>query len=164
MKVFFYLVGMKYTRLTKEQLEELHQEFINFLATQSITGEEWKQIKDKQPEAAEQELDIFSDLIWDGVLSKANYLQNRSSQQFFLFKLVKKEMQLIVVKVNEATVDLMTPRGIEWLQNNMGSDSVELFTASKAYSGERNKDVFELIRQGAEIVTGKMYDAFQKFI
>ena len=61
---------MKYTRLTKEQLEELHQEFINFLATQSITGEEWKQIKEKQPEFAEQELDIFSDLIWEGVLSK----------------------------------------------------------------------------------------------
>ncbi len=30
---------MKYTRLTKEQLEELHPEFINFLATQSITAE-----------------------------------------------------------------------------------------------------------------------------
>jgi len=27
---------MKYARLTKEQLEELHVEFINFLATQSI--------------------------------------------------------------------------------------------------------------------------------
>ncbi len=37
----------KYSRLTKEQFEELHQEFINFLATQSITGEEWKQIKKK---------------------------------------------------------------------------------------------------------------------
>lgn len=31
---------MKYARLTKEQLDSLHQEFINFLATQSITGEE----------------------------------------------------------------------------------------------------------------------------
>ena len=31
---------MKYTRLTREQFEELHPEFINFLATQSITAEE----------------------------------------------------------------------------------------------------------------------------
>ena len=31
----------KYSRLTKEQFEELHEEFINFLATQSITGKEW---------------------------------------------------------------------------------------------------------------------------
>ena len=36
---------MKYARLTKEQFEELHQEFINFLATQSITADEWEDIK-----------------------------------------------------------------------------------------------------------------------
>ncbi|MEH6706178.1 MAG: DUF6495 family protein, partial [Galbibacter orientalis] len=32
---------MKYRRLTKEQLEEMHQEFINFLAAQTITVDEW---------------------------------------------------------------------------------------------------------------------------
>ena len=67
---------MKYTRLTKEQLEELNQEFINFLATQSITAEEWKEIKEQKPEVAEEELDIFSDLVWEGVLSKVEYLEN----------------------------------------------------------------------------------------
>ena len=60
---------MKYARLTKEQLEEMHQEFINFLATQSITAEEWEQIKKEKPEAAEEELDIFGYLkINDSVL------------------------------------------------------------------------------------------------
>ena len=39
---------MKYTRLTKEQFEELHQEFINFLATQSITADEWKNLKENK--------------------------------------------------------------------------------------------------------------------
>ena len=55
---------MKYRRLTKEQFEELHKEFINFLATQSITAKEWKTIKAKQPNVAEEEMDIFSDLVW----------------------------------------------------------------------------------------------------
>jgi cag pathogenicity island protein 24 len=166
---------MKYTRLTKEQLEELYPEFINFLVTQSITGEEWKQIKAKQPKVAEQELDVFSDLIWEGVLSEASYLQNCSSRQLFLFSLAKYEMQLIVVKITDASIDITTTQGFEWLQNNISSNSVELFTASKTYSDrvppeasaeaqDRNKDVFELIRQGAEIVTGKLYNAYQKFI
>ena len=61
---------MKYTRLTKEQLEEMHQEFINFLATQSITAIEWDDIKTNKPEVAEEELDLFSDLVWEGVLIK----------------------------------------------------------------------------------------------
>ena len=64
---------MKYTRLTKEQFEELNQEFINFLSTQSITANEWKEIKEQKPEVAEEELDIFSDLVWEGVLSKVDY-------------------------------------------------------------------------------------------
>ena len=54
---------MKYIRLTKEQFEELHPEFINFLATQSIDKVEWDQLKTEKPEVAEQELDVFSDLI-----------------------------------------------------------------------------------------------------
>ena len=61
--------------LTKEQFEALNQEFINFLATQSITADEWKEIKEQKPEVAEEELDIFSDLVWEGVLS------TRSSQK-----------------------------------------------------------------------------------
>ena len=44
---------MKYARLTKEQFEELHKEFINFLATQSITASEGEDIKTNKPEAAE---------------------------------------------------------------------------------------------------------------
>ena len=72
---------MKYARLTKEQLEEMHQEFINFLATQSITADEWEKIKKEKPETAEEELDIFSDLIWEGVLNKVEYLEHFSPNQ-----------------------------------------------------------------------------------
>jgi len=155
---------MKYTRLTKEQLEELHQEFINFLATQSITGEEWAQIKEKKPEVAEQELDVFSDLIWEGVLEKAQYLQNTSPQQLFLFKLAESEMHLIVVKATVANIDITTPSGLEWLQEHLNSDKVELFTASKAYSEDKNKDIFELIQQGAVITEGDWFETFQKLV
>ncbi len=155
---------MKYNRLTKEQFEELHPEFINFLAAQSITGDEWAKIKEKQPDIAEQELDVFSDLIWEGVLSKAQYLQNSSPQQLFLFKLDETEMKLIVVKVTNTSVDLTTAHGFKWLQTHLNSSSVELFTASKAYSEERNTDVFNLITQGAEIADGVWYEAFQEFV
>ena len=36
---------MKYSRLTKEQFEEMHAEFSSFLATQAIDKAEWDQIK-----------------------------------------------------------------------------------------------------------------------
>lgn len=155
---------MKYQRLTKEQLEELHPEFINFLATQTITGEEWNQIKEKQPEVAEQELDVFSDLIWEGVLGKAKYLQNSDSQQLFLFKISEENIDLILVKINDPNIDLTTIAGFQWLQAHIEQDTVELFTASKKYRNEKNEEVFELILQGATITNGEIYEQFAKLV
>ena len=86
---------MKYARLTKEQLEELHQEFINFLATQSITADEWNKLKTEKPAVAEQEVDVFSDLVWEGVLTQAAYLENISAQHLYLFHLGENEMKSI---------------------------------------------------------------------
>ena len=83
---------MKYTRLTKEQFEALHPEFINFLASQSIDKSEWDKIKAEQPEVAEQELDVFSDLIWEGVLTRAEYLEHFSKNHIFLFQCFEKEI------------------------------------------------------------------------
>lgn len=155
---------MKYIRLTKEQFEELQEEFINFLATQQITAAEWKELKETKPHLAEQELDIFSDLIWEGVLQRAEYLQNISQRQLFLFHLGATEMQLIMVKATDTSVDLTTKKGFAWLQQHLKGDRVELYTASKAYSEEKNKDIFELITQGAEITDGTLYNAFKELI
>lgn len=151
---------MKYARLTKEQLEELHQEFINFLATQSITKEEWDQIKRDRPEVAEQELDVFSDLIWEGVLKKVTYLENISAQFMHLFELTEKEMKLISVKVNNPDLDLRTEEGFSWFKRNFQSDFVEYLTASKAYTEDKSMDKFQLIQQGAVITKGELYRWF----
>ena len=43
------------------------------------TAEEWEDIKKNKPQAAEQELDVFSDLVWYGVLNKVEYLEHISS-------------------------------------------------------------------------------------
>lgn len=160
----FYFCPMKYSRLTKQQLEELHPEFINFLATQSITADEWNDLKNNKPEVAEEELDIFSDLIWEGVLTKVGYLENISAQQMHLFHLMDKEMKLISVKVMNPEIDLGTKQGFAWFRNNYQSDFVEYLTASKAYTEDKNLDKFNLIRQGAVITKGELYQWFDNLI
>ncbi len=155
---------MKYTRLTKEQFEELHQEFINFLAAQSITAEEWADIKANKPEVAEEELDVFSDLVWEGVLRKVDYLEHISPQQMHLFHLKEKDMQLIAIKLKNDTVDLTTTEGYEWFRNNLLSDDVEFLTANKAYSEDKALDKFKLIQQGGVITKGNLYRYFEKLV
>ena len=155
---------MKYSRLTQEQLEELQQEFINFLATQSITAEEWEALKVEKPEVAEEELDVFSDLIWEGVLSNVTYLENVSSQHLHLFYLTEKEMKLISVKVHNPDIDLTTKPGFAWFKKHWQSDYVEYLTASKVYSQDRNRDKFDLIQQGAVITKGELYRWFEQIL
>jgi len=155
---------MKYRRLTREQLEELHPEFTNFLATQSITAEEWTAIKNDKPEIAEQELDVFSDLIWEGVLSRVTYLENISAAQMHLFHCAAKEMKLISVRVHNPDIDLRTEVGFGWFKKNWQSDFVEYLTASKAYTEDPNKDKFQLIEQGAQITKGELFGWFEKII
>lgn len=159
-KVLLFKRIMKYARLTKEQFEELHQEFINFLATQSITASEWETIKKDKPEVAEQELDVFSDLIWEGVLYKVNYLEHISPKQLFLFNISEFNMDLIGIKIAEESIDITTKYGYKWLQQNIHHDSVSLYTSTKTINEERNKDIFALIQQGAVITKGELYNYF----
>ncbi len=155
---------MKYTRLTKEQFEELNQEFINFLASQSITATEWEEIKTQKPEVAEEELDVFSDLIWEGVLEKVTHLEHFSPSQMYLFHITQVEIHLIAVKVNNEAIDITSREGYQWLQKNLMDDSVNLYTSSKVLTDDRNKDIFALIQQGAVITKGDLFKYFDKVI
>lgn len=154
---------MKYSRLTKEQFEELHQEFINFLATQSITHDEWTNLKANKPELAETELDVFSDLIWEGVLNTAEYLEHISAQHMYLFRLGEDNMQAIVVNIKN-DVDITTAEGYNWLRENLMDENVEFLQADKAYSDDKNLDIFKMIEQGAVITKGDLFKYFDKLI
>ena len=155
---------MKYERLTQEQMKEMHKEFINFLASQSITKEEWENIKRQKPQVAEDELDVFSDLVWEGVLNKVNYLEHFSPQQLFLFEFTDNEINLIGIKINNEAVDINTREGFQWLRDNLLNEDVEIYTSSKALSDDRNKDVFALIKQGAHITKGELYKYFNQMV
>lgn len=155
---------MKYARLTQEQLEEMHQEFINFLASQSITADEWQSIKKEKPETAEEELDIFSDLVWEGVLKKAEYLEHLSKQQLFLFHIGTVKMSLIGVKIKNEAIDITTREGYRWLQDNLLQEQVEIYTSTKIITEDRNKDIFALIQQGASITKGELFRYFEKIV
>jgi hypothetical protein len=148
---------MKYTRLTKEQFDELHAEFASFLATQAIDKTEWDSLKLNKPEVAEQELDVFSDLIWEGVLSRAEFLEHFSKNHIFLFQCFETYVQSIVLKSLVAETDFLTKDGLQWLSDNMFTDMIEMKTGKKIFTEDRNFSIFELIQQGAFLSDGQLF-------
>ena len=155
---------MKYARITKEQFEELHPEFINFLAAQAIDKAEWDKIKAEKPEVAEQELDVFSDLIWEGVLTRAQYLEHFSKNHIFLFQCFETHVQSIVLKSLVSETDFLTKEGLQWLSDNMFTETIEMKTGKKVFTEERNSSIFGLIQQGAFLSDGQLYKQINSII
>ena len=155
---------MKYRQLTKEQFEELHLEFAKFLATQQIDVEEWKEMKANNPNLAEDEMNLFSDVVWDDVLTKTNYLEHFSENTINLFRCDTEEIHRIVVKVDKEDVNLLESRDYEWFVNNSKDDAIEYFKGQKPYLKERNSEIFDLIEKGSAIAKGELYEAVFKLI
>ena len=154
---------MKYRQLTKEQFENLHEVFARFLATQSIGVKEWDQIKQEKLSVAEDEMNVFSDIVWDDVLTKTEYLEHFSKTSVNLFKCEKDEIHRIAIKITW-DIDLLEQKGFEWLMQNPMDNSVEIFKGSKPYNSERNIEIFDLIEKGSSISKGEIFNYFTTII
>ena len=155
---------MKYRLLTKEQFEALHEEFARFLAFQKIDVQEWTALKADKPEIAEEEMRLFSDLVWDDVLSNTPFVEHYSKNSINLFKCKQTLIERIMVKTSDTSIDFLSKEGIDWLSKNAGHACLEYFYAHKDYSEERNVEVFDLIEKGAVITQGHLYGALAEII
>lgn len=163
MAVFLFPRTMKYARLSKEQLEEMHEEFAQFLAAQEITKDDWDKIKAENTDQVDLQLDAFSHLVWDNVLDKVKFLELISPNHMYLFK-IDAALHLIGVKINQPLIDITIPEGYAWLKENLMNDAVELFQSKKEISDNLKADLFKLIQQGASITSGVLYGYFEDLI
>ncbi|MGJ8743115.1 DUF6495 family protein [Polaribacter sp.] len=154
---------MKYRQLTKEQFESLHEEFARFLASQHIDVNEWNQLKKEKPAVAEDELNVFSDVVWDDVLTKTNYLEHFSEKTVNLFKCEADEIHRIAIKVNW-DINLLEQEGFEWLMKNPMDNSVDIFKGTKPYASERNAELFDLVEKGSGVSKGEIFEYFSQLI
>nr|WP_299035240.1 DUF6495 family protein [uncultured Tenacibaculum sp.] len=152
---------MKYRQLTKEQFEGLHEEFARFLASQNIDKKEWDELKKEKPHVAEDEMNVFSDVVWDDVLTRTEYLEHFSPDLVNLFKCEENEMHRIVIKIDKE-INVLEQEGFEWLLKNPNDEAIEFLRGSKAYQEERNAEIFDLIEKGSTISKGELYEYFDR--
>lgn len=155
---------MEYHRLSKEQLEELHQEFAKYLAALSIDRKQWEEIKANDPQSVELHLDQFSDLVWGDVLSKDLYLEHLSPNHFFIFECLEGKMNLIAVKITDIQQDITTPEGWQWLLHHIHDESVTFYRSSKEYEHDRKEELYGMILKGAQISSDKRYKSILEFL
>lgn len=155
---------MKYTRLTSEQFQELHEEFAIFLAVQGLDKPAWDVLKSENSEKVESLLDQFSDVVWQQTLEKAVYLEHISEKHLFMFKADDACIHLIHLRIDAPEVSLLTTEGWQWLQNEWASSAVHFRKGSKSWTNSREEALFELIQQGAVLSDGARYTTFEPLI
>ena len=155
---------MKYAKLTKEQFEELNEEFAVFLAAQSIDEKEWTEIKKNKPELAEKQLEVFSDFVWEKVLNKTGYLEHFSKDAVNLFKCNEKDMERILVKVNKEGINLLNTADFDWFLDNSKDPRIEYLKGKKEYAADKNQEIFDLVQKGGVVSDGKLFEAIHKML
>ena len=155
---------MKYRQLSKEQFEALHKEFAQFLASQQIDVKEWVSIKKEKPEVADEELNLFSDLVWDDALTKTNYLEHFSETDINLFKCEEKVISRIVVQISKTDFNFFNEVDYNWFIDNTNDPSIQFLKGIKKYTKERNLELFDLVEKGSVISDGKLYESLFKLI
>lgn len=155
---------MKYRMLSREQFEELHEEFALFLASQEIDQTEWKDIKINRPKIAQQEMEVFSDMVWDRVLENATFLDHIGLNSLNLFKRDKDDFHRILLKVERTEFDLSKEADFKWLMDNLKSEEVTIYKAKKKFEGEFKEEFFSLIEKGAVLSKGDLFIALSDYI
>ena len=79
---------MKYKRLSKEDLSHLEKEFVNYLASAQITAPDWEKIKTEEKEKAEELIDVFSDMVYDKVVTNIKFLEFRDNKTLNVYNMI----------------------------------------------------------------------------
>ena len=149
----------KFRLLGHEELKEFEKEFIDYLIVNGITGEDWTRIKEVRPKEAIKIMDIFSDVIFEAVMRKIEFLEIRTSKEVQTFQCNKTKLVMVGMKIDPATeIDFMIPEDIEKaMQAPPGN--IEVYTASREYTLEREQELFAMTENGARITDGKLFKA-----
>lgn len=146
---------MKYRRLTKEEFEEFHEEFIYFLSANTITGEDWKGIVKDSPEKAEELMDMFSDIAFEKVLTQSEYVERIGESEYMTAYFGEREAEMIILRSRASA--LPTQMTSEEMKIALQNKAIELIQGKKVYSKLREQEMFELVRQGASFSRGELF-------
>lgn len=153
---------MKYRRLNQEELESLKTEFIRFLASNTITGDDWMKINTEQPVKAESLIDIFSDIVFEKILEKVDLLERREKSDLKIFKFHKDKITMLgltIVGNDRLDFNSMDSPQEMMAKIELTGGNLQMYSAEKAYSKARNQEVFDLMEAGALILKDQtLYD------
>jgi hypothetical protein len=159
---------VKYRRLTLDELEQLEDSFIRFLAAQSITGEDWQTIREKEPDRHVELIDQFSDVVIEKTLHNVHILEHRTSKRILFFQFLDHEAKLYGLEwERELPIDLAGGFAVKDLVSLMENTDYKysVLSGKRPYEREKKMEIFSIIEKGAQIPANKdLFNFVLKYI
>lgn len=146
---------MKYRLLTKDELEELEKEFVTFLAANGIPAEDWVRIKENEPAKSQELIAIFSDVVFDKILSQVHYLEYRQPDIIRIFRFGEEKVIMNGLRLEgKSAIDFTKNQDVTALMQlfKLSPGKLKIFTAEKTYQKDRLQEIFQLMQNGAQIL------------
>jgi hypothetical protein len=149
-------MAAKYRPLNREELSSLEKEFVDYLIINGIAADEWEKLKVTEHEKAEKIVELFSDVVWEGILRKAEFLIHFSKSSLYAFHCLQDHMQLVGLDDENDQVDFTEKNVFDELSKEL-PEGLSIFHQSKKYDGSREYEMFKMIEDGAQINDGKIF-------
>ncbi len=138
---------MKYRCLSYEELTALQKEFFHFLASNHVTGEDWVDLQKNAPERAFSLIELFSDLVFDKILTNTQYLEQRQEKSLRIFKCNTDTIELVALEIAaQSPLSLDQPTALaEAMGNLQNTQGISVYHSSKKYDNTREQDLFKMM-------------------
>lgn len=146
----------EYRPLTLQELNELEKEFVEYLILNGITADDWVKIKEEEPEHAERIIDLFSDVVFESILRKVEYMEFREKKEVRTYQCLPDKLVVVGMKAENSEADFTDPH---YIQKAMQAppDCLKIYTSEKQYQDPRELEIFRLTEAGCVISDGKLF-------
>jgi hypothetical protein len=150
-----------YRELTIEELKHFEQEFKEFLAVNGINSDLWIELKKNDLEKVNQLISSFSDVIYNSVLLKMEYVEFATEKDIKYFYYGKDKAELIGLESDSVSF-LDKDAVLKAIEEN--KVSIKAYRTNKEYTQTRESELFTMIKNGCQPSDGKMFNILEKLV
>ena len=149
----------KYRVLTLQELQSLEKEFVDYLILNGIHADDWEKLKKTDKSGAERIVELFSDVVFESIFRKVEFLEQRSTKEIRCFQCLQDKLVLVGIKADVNSVANFNDNTyIKKIVKNPG-EAFDVYTSEKAYQKQREVELFEMTERGCTISDGKLFKA-----
>ncbi len=161
-------MALKYKRLSNAELGELKKDFIDFLASQSITAPDWQKMISDDPDRCHGVIEVFSDIVYEKSLERIKCLEVKKDHHWQVMFFGEKAAEMIALKLPEdSKYSFTSPRFSQMLSAGkvtLDEMKTEVFTGKKSYKEDRSMEVFLEMERGGVPANEALWILLKKLV